>query len=350
MSMSRLTLRDLQYRAARIGLVILGTTVVFALLLLMTGLANHFFLEPAHAVRVIGSDSWVLPSGTSGPFTSAATMDPSVAAAVGGVRQADPLITSRGSLWVGGRPREAIIVGYLFGRLGSPRVVRGHPATASGQIVVDDSTKLRPGARVRVGSTEFLVAGLTRNATLLAGVPMVFMSFDDAQRQVYRGEHVATAVVVRGHPTSVPPGFEVLSNAAVVRDARQPLKHAIDSINLIRMLLWLVSAMIIGGVVYLSSMERRRDFAVLKAIGGSSRKLMTSLAVQGVTIALTAAALATGVQRLLAPKFPLRVEIPHRALLELPAIAVAVALLASAAGLRRVVRTDPAVAFAGPGV
>src|SRR5260370_36836234 len=87
--MALLTLRDLQYRAARIGLVILGTTVVFALLLLMTGLANHFFLEPAHAVRVIGSDSWVLPSGTSRPFTSAATTDPSVAAPVGGVRQPD---------------------------------------------------------------------------------------------------------------------------------------------------------------------------------------------------------------------------------------------------------------------
>jgi putative ABC transport system permease protein len=347
--MALLTLRDLQYRAARIGLVVAGTTVVFALLLLMSGLANHFVLEPAHAVRVIGSDDWVLPAGASGPFTSGATMDPAVAQGIKGVRRADPLITARGTLWVADRPRETIIIGHRFGALGTPRLVRGHAASSDGELVADESTGLHSGQGIRIGSTKFLVSGLTNNATLLAGVPLVFMSIADAQRQVYGGQPVATAIVVRGRPSSVPAGFEVLSNAAVVNDARQPLKHAVASINVIRMLLWLVSAMIIGGVVYLSSMERRRDFAVLKAIGGSTRRLMASLASQGVAIAVVAALLAVIVQRLLAPSFPLRVEVSQRSMLELPAVAVTVALLASAAGLRRVVHTDPAVAFTGPG-
>ena len=45
-----LTLRDLQYRAVRFGVVVVGTAVVFALLLLMSGLVDRFFTEPRRTV------------------------------------------------------------------------------------------------------------------------------------------------------------------------------------------------------------------------------------------------------------------------------------------------------------
>ena len=54
-------------------------------------------------------------------------------------------------------------------------------------------------------------------------------------------------------------------------------------------------------------------------------------------------------QRLIVPLFPLRVRVPGRALWQIPVGAVVAALLAGAAGLRRVASTDPASAFAGPG-
>jgi putative ABC transport system permease protein len=43
------------------------------------------------------------------------------------------------------------------------------------------------------------------------------------------------------------------------------------------------------------------------------------------------------------------VSVPDRAFLQVPAIAVLVALVAGLAGLRSAVRTDPALAFSGPG-
>ena len=42
-------------------------------------------------------------------------------------------------------------------------------------------------------------------------------------------------------------------------------------------------------------------------------------------------------------------SVPSRALLQVPAIAVVVALLAGVVGVRKAVRTDPALAFSGPG-
>ena len=116
-----------------------------------------------------------------------------------------------------------------------------------------------------------------------------------------------------------------------------------------RFLLWVVAAVIIGSVVYLSALERQRDFAVLKAIGTSNRTLLASLALQAVLVALGAVAIAAVVQIFLAPAFPLKVTVPDRAFWQLPLLAVVMALLAGAVGMRRVARSDPAAAFAGAG-
>ena len=121
-----------------------------------------------------------------------------------------------------------------------------------------------------------------------------------------------------------------------------------SSIDLIRILLWVVAAIIIGAVVYLSALERQRDFAVLLAVGGRSRQLATSLAIQAVFVALLAVATAAALQAVVAPVFPLKVRVPPASLWQLPTVAVVVALLAASAAMRRVRKTDPAAAFGGP--
>lgn len=345
-----LTIRDMQHRAMRFGLVIVGTTVVFTLLLLMNGISEHFAREPEHTVRAIGADAWLLPAGVSGPFTSATTLDPALAASVSGVDRADPIVVGRGTIWRDGEPQEIIVVGHALGGVGTPPVTEGAAVRGRGQLLADDTLGLRPGDRIRVGSSEFDVAGLTENTTVLAGLPLVFMSIEDSRVSLFRGAPVATAILTRGRPSEVPAGLEILSPATVAEDARRPLERATSSIDLITFLLWIVSGMIIGGVVYLSSMERRRDFAVMKAVGGSTRGILAGLAGQSLVIAIVAAALASGLQLILVPRFPLTVEVSSGALIQLPVIACVVALLASIAGMRRVARTDPALAFSGPGV
>jgi putative ABC transport system permease protein len=105
--------------------------------------------------------------------------------------------------------------------------------------------------------------------------------------------------------------------------------------------------MIIGTMVYLSALERRRDVAVFKAVGASTGQLGASIALEGVLVALVAAGIASVLQLGMAPRFPLEVAVPGRAFVQVPGIAVLVALVAGAVGLRRAVRTDPALAFSG---
>jgi putative ABC transport system permease protein len=172
------------------------------------------------------------------------------------------------------------------------------------------------------------------------------MRIDAAQSMLYRGPPLATAVRVDGAVTT-PPACAVLPNDDDARDAMRPLEHSITSVNLIRVLLWFVSAMIIGTMVYLSALERRRDVAVFKAVGASTGQLGASIALEGVLVALVAAGIASVLQLGMAPRFPLEVAVPGRAFVQVPGIAVLVALVAGAVGLRRAVRSDPALAFSG---
>ena len=157
-----------------------------------------------------------------------------------------------------------------------------------------------------------------------------------------------SAVLANGGATG-PAGTSVITADEAAEDALGPLESAVTSVDLIRGLLWLVAAIIIGAVVYLSALERNRDFAVLKAVGARNRGLAGSLAIQAVLVALLGTALASGLQMLIQPVFPLTVRVPVSAFWTIPIAAVFVALEAAIAGMRKVAGADPATAVAGPG-
>jgi putative ABC transport system permease protein len=136
-----------------------------------------------------------------------------------------------------------------------------------------------------------------------------------------------------------------MHNAEARRDLLRAVSNARSGINLIGLLLWLVAATIIGSVIYLSALERTRDFAVFKATGTSNATILADLVVQAVLLSLVAAGFGVLVATLIGPRFPVPVVIPVSALMLLPALAVVVGLLASLAGLRRAIAVDPAIAF-----
>jgi putative ABC transport system permease protein len=115
----------------------------------------------------------------------------------------------------------------------------------------------------------------------------------------------------------------------------------------IAILLWFVAIGIVGSIMYLSALERLTDFAVFRAMGMAARHLFSTLMFEAVALTMAAALLAVGMASLLAPLFSLGVEIPTSAYLRLPALAVAIGVVASGIALRRAVTVDPALAFAG---
>ena len=74
-------------------------------------------------------------------------------------------------------------------------------------------------------------------------------------------------------------------------------------------MLWLIAAGIIGLIVYLSAIERTRDFAVFKATGAPTRVIVGGLMLQAVIVALVAAVLAIGVSKLVGLGLPFPSEL-----------------------------------------
>jgi hypothetical protein len=182
---------------------------------------------------------------------------------------------------------------------------------------------------------------------MFGGQALLFLSLPDVQRLFAASQPVATFLITPPG-TAAPAGKASFDRDDAFNDLLRPLSNARNSILFVTILLWIVAACIVGSIVYLSAMERTRDFAVFKATGTSNGSLAGGLAIQAVILSVAAAILAAIIATLLAPVFPLPVEIPMSAYLWLFVIAIAVGLLASLAGLRRAVKVEPALAFGGP--
>jgi putative ABC transport system permease protein len=345
-----LTFRDLVFRRTRFLVVVVLGAVVFALLFVMTGLVEQFNREPLDTVDAIGADNWVVPEGVSGPFTALS------AAPVAWTDQVtasntDAAVISRSSLSTAADATAVAImlVGHEVGGLGSPPTVDGRAAAAPGEVAADETLGLSVGQSVTIVGQPFTVVGETRRTTALAGVPLAFVVLSDAQQLIFSSRDVISAVLVDGEPSAIPPGAKTMTDDEVAANLTEPLEGAISSIDLVRALLWIVAAIVVGAVVYLSALERQRDFAVLKAVGAPDRALLGSLALQAVLVALLAVGLGAVIQVFLAPRFPLVVIVPARAFWQLPVFAVVMALAAGIVGMRKVLRADPSQAFAGAG-
>jgi len=341
-----LTFRDLVFRRTRFIVVTVLGAVVFALLFVMTGLVNQFNLEPAEAVEQFGAEQWVLPEGVSAPFTAVSVM-PATALDVVDAADKSPVAITRSSVSDGGTPTEVVLIGFEAGGLGAPLVVEGREPQAVGEVVLERTADIDVGTDVTVVGEPFTVVGLTEATTVLAGIPFAYLSLQEAQMLAFSSGEVISSVIVAGDLGPLPDGLVVLSSADVVSQTLEPLEGAIASIDLVRVLLWIVAAIIVGAVVYLSALDRQRDFAVLKAVGTPNSSLLGSLALQAVLIALGSVALAAIIQIFLAPRFPLPVTVPSRAFWQLPVFSVVMAVAAGAIGMRKVLRSDPSQAFAG---
>ena len=348
-----LTIRDLQYRRVRLIVVVLLASVVMALLFVMTGLVNQFNLEPYDATESIGAEHWVLADGVSGPFTSAGTLPLALGATLD---DAAPVVVARGTMSEDGSDEttEVVVVGgedaQLTTTMSAGSIVEGRAVAGPTEVVLDRTAGFDVGDRVQLGPLDVDVVGLTSDTTVLAGLPLVFVELGTAQDLSFQSRDVVSGFLLDAAPSTPPDGAVVRSADDVAADALGPLEDAISSVDLVRALLWLVTAVIIGAVVFLSALERQRDFAILRAMGTPRRALLGAVAVQAVVIALLAALVALVLYRVILPLFPLQVRVPTEALWQIPLGAVIAALAAGAFGLRKVARADPATAFGGRGV
>ena len=68
----------------------------------------------------------------------------------------------------------------------------------------------------------------------------------------------------------MPTGLAVFTNAQIEQASLDQMATAVSSINNSKLFMWAIAAVIVASLVYVTALERTRDFAVLKALGASS--------------------------------------------------------------------------------
>jgi putative ABC transport system permease protein len=344
-------LRDMQWRKRRFVIAVLSTAIIFAMTLVLTGLANGFRVEADRTVNSLGVDVFLAKAGASGPFVGATPFAPTElrrVAATPGVVAAAPLAYAGGTATLGDSTRNVDIFGAPSSGPGMPAVSQGRPPSTPGEVAVSSTLGRGLGDDVEIASHTLRIVGIVDNSTALANLPNVFLTTEGAQQLVYGGEPLVASIGIRGTLDRVPDGYRAIDRTGAVDDLLRPLKVAVNSITIVAVLLWVVAALVVGSVIYLSALERLRDFAVFKAIGVPTANIAAGLALQAVIVALLAALVGAVLSVLLGPLFPMQVIVPMEAFVALPAVAVVIGLIASATGLHRAVSVDPALAFGGP--
>lgn len=347
--MVAVTLADLLYRYRQFLIAILGAGVVMAMALLLAGLIGGITAETQNTVGGVGANYWVLTHGSDGRIAAVGVFPQSDEAAIAsapGVTRADSLVVLPQEILRAGDTTNTVnVFGVTVGGMGSPRVTSGQPLSGSGQAVANTNAGVSVGDHIEIGTSSFRVVGLVTGRTLLGGSPMVYITVHDAQLLGFGGRPLVTAVAISGNPATVPVGLQVFSTSVIEQRTIDALAGAVSSIKNTRVLMFAVAAIIIAALLYVSALQRVRDFAVLKALGSSTAALLASLAMQAVIVSLLAAAFACIICNFMGGIFQQQVAIPTSAYYTLPIAAIVVGLFSSLVALRQATGADPAAAF-----
>ena len=351
--MIRISLRDLQWRRRRFVIVVLVASLAFGLALVMTGVTNQLSKEGTNTVALFGADEWVVANGVKGPFTTSQLIDGGLEDAIAaqpGVTAASPILVGRTLIGdtdvnvIGYDPDSTILPDKLTEALAG--------LSESDGAIADERFAFGVGDTFDLGGTAVPVVAQVSDTSFYFSMPTVFLPLPLVQHLLYADQNVASAIVVTGDLASpaaagLDGSVSFLTNDDVRADYDRVLKSTKDTIGIINTLLWLMAAGIVAAIVYVSVLERTRDFATLKAIGTSNRSLIGGLIGQAAVVSVASAVVAVGVAKVISPTFSFPVSVPSGAYVQMLVVATVVGVLASLAGIRRISRIDPALAFGG---
>ena len=257
------------------------------------------------------------------------------------------------------------LIGYDPVMGGGPwRLVAGREPTTDAELVMDRTTadqhQLRIGDRIALLDRDATVVGLSDETTFWAG-SMAFARISMLDSLARAPDLRSFLIVTPANDVGVDalrsrlaiPGTTVLAKAEVIANDRALMARVYDApIGLMVIIAFGVGVLMIGLVIYTATIERRREYGALKAIGAHNRTLYRVVTVQALLAAgagaLLGVALAYGGGAALTawrPQFLVVIEPVVMALVV--ASSLLMALLAAFIPARSVARLEPAEVFRG---
>jgi len=402
-----LAVRDVRHDSSRFLLTAVGLGLLLTVVLAMTGIYNGIILDATALPDSLGADLWIVQRNTRGPFAELSRIPSGLeerARTVPGVASVRTYVshTIQRALPDGTALRfNAVGLSWPDDRGADLPIVQGRAiAQPHYELLVDRSLGLSLGQRITLGRDEYVVVGITEGLLASGGDPVAFFTRSDAQRiqndvsnEALRLEREARTARVRDSalgrdpefvrrageaaavipalaplPVSavmvnVAPGVSVESVGARLRGWQdisvftQAEQHALilggivektrRQIGLFRGLLVVISAILMGLIIYTMTVDKLHSIALLKLLGARSSVILGMILQEALLLGGIAYVLALVLGEAAFHLFPRRVVVGAEHQLALLGVVFIISVVASVVGMKKALAADPDEVLAG---
>lgn len=349
-----------------VGGVILAVFLIFA----TTGLYYGIITVVENMVVKAGADLWVTSLGASGSLHSPSLLDSRLGEelkGIDGVIRVAPLIRRPIATNIDGEKLLININGFdTTSGLGGPwKVVRGTATPGKGEAIIDKvlakKKGLEIGGVIDLEGKQFRIVGISDETFTLISY-MVFVTLDDARSFMpadltnFFLVKVDSPAEITKVKTTIESTLPAVSVATSQENADQSKEETVGGflpiVLVISAIGVLVGIMVVGLLVYTMTIEKSREYGVVRAIGAPNFYLYKIVLFQAMTISVLGFIIGAAISppvisfmQYLVPEFVS--AITPRMVLWVFFLFVATGLIASFIPVRRLSRIDPATVFKG---
>lgn len=362
--------RNLSQSRTQFILGVGGVALALLLMLALDALLAGSEEDLVAYIQQSGADVFVAQEGVKNMHMAASAItlrDVSLASHAEGVASASPILYTTSVI----ETDQVDVLSYIIGfdpdePLGGPqKVIAGTTSLKPDEVIVDRavarSQRLGLGDEVEILGETFTVVGMTKGLTNIIN-SVTFIHLEDFQK-LRGGEAVSYALlkVEPGHdPAEIARAImarnddvTALTQAEFAREERQIIKDmSVEVLNIMNLSGLLIGLAVTALTLYTSTLRKRREYGLLKAIGAKNRHLYAVVIAQAFLSLAFGFGAAIGLVWLLGLALPLAVPgvaltLTQAAMIRVLTASLFIGVIAALTPAWQVARLDPAQAFRG---
>lgn len=361
-----IAIRNILQEKGRLVISLLGITSAVILMLLLMGIYSGAIKQFTRFIDENPTDAVVLQKGVSDYFHGASLIPEDIVERVRlteGVQEAVPMIAQSAVIQQENKKYDVFIASYVNNQpLGAPWDVIGDDNVGKDEIIISSTLakKLKKsiGDKITLANQDFTIRGTVPDATSF-GTSYAWVSLEKAKEMVtlpivsfiyVKFKQPLNGNQIINSMSQQLPGQTVIGKEQFLQNNRAELEEIfLPIITAIASIAIIVGTAIIGLTIYTATIDKIREYGVLKAIGVSNGQLFKIVSAQSFILVLLGFVLGTIISLLLASALTSLIGIPPAitfiTVLGVGALSLVMATIASFAPLRRLLAIDPAEVF-----
>ncbi|MBL8078205.1 MAG: ABC transporter permease [Anaerolineales bacterium] len=369
--MIRLAFRNLFQNKIRLVISVGGVALALLLVLSLDAVFTGVERQVTAYIEHSGADVWVSQEDVRNMHMASSSLSDSVARKVKnvpGVLSVTPIHYLTNNVVAGNEQNLAYIIGLPENaQLGIPWIISsGRSLPGEGETIIDrnvaEKSGIALGDQVKILGKGFEVTGFSEGTASLVN-SVAFISMKDFEEM--RGSYDTVSFLLVKVNEGESPEVVAARIQAQVRDVTAQTRNdfaaqerqvvgdmSTDLITIMNLIGFLIGLAVMALTVYTSTLSRRREYGMLKALGARSADLYLTVLAQAILSVILGFLFGLAITLLMTVVIPifgstLALEVSHASLLKVGSVSLIIAAVSAMLPIRQIAGLDPAMVFRG---